>query len=325
MDWIQAEIYTTTEGIEPVCGRLMNIGITGFVIRDANDFKEFLENKDGNWDYVDRDLMGLANCETTVTCYLTNDADGIAQLKRIRAEMEELAAEDDDLRFGRLHTEVMNVREEDWANNWKQYFRPFLVGSRLAVKPSWEEYDNPEGRTILEIDPESSFGTGQHNTTRLCLEMLEGYVKGGERLLDLGCGSGILSIAAMLLGAESAYAVDIDPNSVRIAKQNAEKNHITEGYTATAGNIITDEALREQIGTGYKLITANIVADVLIAMSGLFGGFLTDDGIVIISGIILERCDEVMQAMDDAGFRRIAMRTSDGWAAAAFVKREVQG
>ncbi|MBR4223341.1 MAG: 50S ribosomal protein L11 methyltransferase [Oscillospiraceae bacterium] len=321
MDWIQADIYTTTEGIEPVCGRLLQIGITGFVIRDANDFREFLANKDSSWDYVDDDLMGLANCETTVTCYLTNDADGFAKLRELRAEMEDLAAIDDDLRYGRLYTELMNVREEDWANNWKQFFRPFLVGEKLAIKPSWEQYANPEGRTVLEIDPESSFGTGQHHTTRLCLEMLEGYVNGGESILDLGCGSGILSIASMLLGAERAYAVDIDPNSVRIAAQNAVKNHITENYITDAGNIVTDEELCSRIGTGYKIITANIVADVLIAMSGLFGRFLADDGIIIISGIILERCDEVMEAMDKAGFHRIAMRTANGWAAAAYRKK----
>ncbi|MBQ7990859.1 MAG: 50S ribosomal protein L11 methyltransferase [Oscillospiraceae bacterium] len=324
MDWIQADIYTTTEGIEPVCGRLMQIGITGFVIRDPNDFREFLENKDGNWDYIDKDLMGLANCETTVTCYLTNDPDGFEKLKELRAQMEDLAAIDDDLRFGRLYTELMNVREEDWANNWKQYFRPFLVGSRLAVKPSWETYANPEGRTVLEIDPESSFGTGQHHTTRLCLEMLETQVKGGERILDLGCGSGILSIAGMLLGAGSAYAVDIDPNSVRIASQNAVKNHITSGYVTDVGNITSDEELCARIGTGYDIITANIVADVLIAMSGYFGRFLSADGVIIISGIILERCDEVMEAMDKAGFHRIAMRTANGWAAAAYRFRNEQ-
>ncbi|MBQ5311937.1 MAG: 50S ribosomal protein L11 methyltransferase [Oscillospiraceae bacterium] len=319
MDWIQADIFTTTAGIEPVCGRLLNIGITGFVIKDAQDFEDFLNDKTGNWDYIDDDLMGMKNCETTVTCYLTNDQHGMEQLKRIRAEMEDLAALDDDLQYGRLYTQLANVREEDWANNWKQYFKPFPVGQKLAVKPSWEEYANPEGRVILEIDPESSFGTGQHNTTKLCLEMLETYITDGDRVLDLGCGSGILSIVSLLLGASDAYAVDIDPNSVRIALENAEKNHIpADRYTAEAGNIIDDEALRARIGTGYRVVTANIVADVLIAMSPLFAGFMAEDGIVIISGIILERCDEVMQAMEDAGFSRIAMRTSDGWAAAAF-------
>ncbi len=319
MDWIQADIYTTTAGVEPVCGRLLNIGITGFVIKDAKDFEDFLADKTGNWDYIDDDLMNLKNCETTVTCYLTNDQHGLEQLRRIRAEMEDLAALDDDLEYGRLYTQLANVREEDWANNWKQYFKPFPVGQRLEVKPSWEQYSNPEDRIILEIDPESSFGTGQHNTTKLCLELEESYLKEGDRVLDLGCGSGILSIASILLGAESAYAVDIDPNSVRIALQNAEKNHIPSGkYTAEAGNIIDDEALRERIGTGYQLVTANIVADVIIAMSPYFSGFMAEDGVIIISGIILERCDEVMDAMEKAGLTRVAMRTSDGWAAAVF-------
>jgi ribosomal protein L11 methyltransferase len=151
--------------------------------------------------------------------------------------------------------------------------------------------------------------------------MLEGYVKGGERLLDLGCGSGILSIAAMLLGAESAYAVDIDPNSVRIAKQNAEKNHITAGYTATAGNIITDKALAEKIGTGYDVVCANIVADVLIAMSGLFAGFLKKGGKLVVSGIIEPRRDEVLEKIQSSGFELVQTRQKDDWVAASFVYR----
>ena len=206
------------------------------------------------------------------------------------------------------------------ANNWKQYFKPLKVGDKLVVKPSWEPLEETD-RTVLEIDPESSFGTGQHNTTQLCLELLEKTLHENDKVLDLGCGSGILSIAALLLGADNACAVDIDLNSVKIAKQNAEKNHITpDKYVTYAGNIIGDEELRKKIGGGYNLITANIVADVLIAMAPLFGDFLVPMGTVIISGIIIERCDEVMAAMEKAGFKRTELRESGGWAAASFVK-----
>lgn len=233
--------------------------------------------------------------------------------------MAELAAMDSEKKFGRLATELSNVREEDWANNWKQYFKPLTVGDKLVIKPSWEKYDGNDSRTILEIDPESSFGTGQHNTTQLCLELLEECLNEGDRVLDIGCGSGILSIAALLLGADSACAVDIDLNSVKIAGQNAAKNHIApEKYVTYAGNIISDEALREKIGGGYQLITANIVADVLIAMAPIFGKFLVPHGKIIISGIIIERCDEVMEAMEKNGFARTELRESGGWAAASF-------
>ena len=284
MNWTEVNIYTTTEGIEPVCGRLLNVGVTGFQIRDAKDFEDFLNDKTGNWDYIDDDLMNLKDCETCVTFYLADNSQGA-----------------------------------DWANNWKQYFKPLTVGDKLVIKPSWEKYDGNDSRTILEIDPESSFGTGQHNTTQLCLELLEECLNEGDRVLDIGCGSGILSIAAMLLGADSACAVDIDLNSVKIAGQNAAKNHIApEKYVTYAGNIISDEALREKIGGGYQLITANIVADVLIAMAPIFGKFLVPHGKIIISGIIIERCDEVMEAMEKNGFARTELRESGGWAAASF-------
>ena len=319
MNWTEVNIYTTTEGIEPVCGRLLNVGVTGFQIRDAKDFEDFLNDKTGNWDYIDDDLMNLKDCETCVTFYLADNSQGADMLAMVRSEMAELAAMDSEKKFGRLATELSNVREEDWANNWKQYFKPLTVGDKLVIKPSWEDYEGTEDRTVLEIDPESSFGTGQHNTTQLCLELLETNLSENDRVLDIGCGSGILSIAALLLGAKDACAVDIDLNSVKIAAQNAAKNHISpERYITFDGNIISDEKLREKIGGGYQLITANIVADVLIAMAPIFGEFLVPHGRIIISGIIIERCSEVMEAMEKNGFIRTELRESGGWAAAAF-------
>ncbi|MGN0643127.1 MAG: 50S ribosomal protein L11 methyltransferase [Huintestinicola sp.] len=320
MNWTEVNIYTTTEGIDPVCGRLLTAGVTGFVIKDAKDFEEFLNDKTGNWDYIDDDLMDLKNCETCVTVYLPENSQGADMLAEIRAQMSALKEFDTEHKFGRLEAELANVCEEDWANNWKKYFKPLTVGEKLVIKPSWESYDGSEGeRTILEIDPASSFGTGKHNTTQLCLELIEEYLSENDRVLDIGCGSGILSIASVLLGADSACAVDIDLNSTNIAKENAEKNHIpADKYTVYHGNIIGDEELREKIGTGYQLLEVNIVADVLIAMSGIFGRFLAPMGTIIISGIITERCSEVMEAMEQNGFKRLCLRESGGWAAAAF-------
>ena len=319
MNWTEVNIYTAAEGIDPVCGRLLNVGVTGFQIKDAKDFEEFLNDKTGNWDYIDDDLMNLKNCETCVTFYLADNSQGADMLAMVKSEMAELSALDTEKKFGRLACELSNVREEDWANNWKQYFKPLTVGDKLVIKPSWEEYEGTEDRTVLEIDPESSFGTGQHNTTQLCLELLETNLSENDRVLDIGCGSGILSIAALLLGAKDACAVDIDLNSVKIASQNAAKNNISpDRYVTYDGNIISDEKLREKIGGGYQLITANIVADVLIAMAPIFGQFLVPHGRIIISGIIIERCSEVMEAMENNGFIRTELRESGGWAAAAF-------
>ncbi len=320
MNWTEVKIFTSTEGIDPVCGCLMTIGITGFEIRDAKDFEEFLNDKTGNWDYIDDDLMNLRDCETCVTVYLADNSQGADMLAAIRSEMSALRERDENNAFGRLAVELDSVREEDWANNWKQYFKPIEVGKKLLIKPSWEEYGGNDGRTVLEIDPASSFGTGQHDTTRLCLELIEKNLRQGDKILDLGCGSGILSIAGILLGAGSASAADIDENSVRIAMENAEKNNISHDiYRAFKGNIISDEKLRAEIGSGYDIIFANIVADVLIAMAPLFRLFVKQGGVIIISGIITERCDEVMKAMEESGYELTELRENGSWAAAAFI------
>lgn len=321
MEWTEVKIYTSTEAIDLVCAKLMDIGINGFSILDAEDFNEFLANKDGKWDYIDEDLMGLTGCETCITVYLPGNSQGADMLLSVRAMLYELKATDMGNAYGRLEAELSNIREEDWANNWKQYFKPIRVGQKLVIKPSWEELDDAQDRIILEIDPASSFGTGQHHTTRLCLELLEKSMKAGDTILDLGCGSGILSIGAMLLGAESAVAVDIEENSATTAKENAVKNNIPDDkYTTYCGNIITDTALADKIDGKYNIIAANIVADVLIAMKDFFARYLADDGVLIISGIIEIRMNEVVEAVESAGFKMTESNISEGWAAVKLVR-----
>ncbi len=319
MNWTEVNIMTSTFGIEPLTACLMDIGIKGFVIKDAEDFNEFLENKEGKWDYIDEDLMGLSECETCVTVYIPENAQGAEMFSSLKSLVKTLKENDTENQMGRLVIESDSVREEDWANNWKQYFKPLKVGKNLLIKPSWEKYNENDGRIILEIDPASSFGTGQHNTTRLCLELMENVLKNNDRILDMGCGSGILSIGAILLGAENAVAVDIEENSVKTAVENAEKNNIgKDKYAAYCGNIITDEELINKIGCGYDIITANIVADVLIAMSGIFMRFIRKGGTLIISGIIIERKDEVIESIKNAGFTMNEIKESDGWCAVSF-------
>jgi len=321
MEWTEVNIFTSTQAIDLICAKLMDIGINGFVIKDSEDFKEFLENKNGQWDYIDDDLMGLSDCETCITVYLPDNSQGAEMFSSIKSMLAELKSQDKENAYGRLVTDFSNIREEDWANNWKQYFKPFKVGEKLAVKPSWEEYSDDDGRIILEIDPASSFGTGQHHTTRLCLEMLEKCVKKGDKVLDMGCGSGILSIASILLGSESSTGVDIAENAVATSIENAEKNNIShEKYRAYAGNILADSKFAETIDGKYDIITANIVADVLIAMREYFAGYIKEGGILIISGIIEERTEEVMSAIETAGFKRLNVSVKEGWAAAEFTK-----
>lgn len=235
-------------------------------------------------------------------------------LSALSGTLDELKANDKDDFYGSLDVEIDCVREEDWANNWKQYYKPFTVGEKLIVKPSWEDVSNTDGRKILEIDPASSFGTGQHHTTRLVMELLEKQIHEGDRMLDLGTGSGILSIAGLLLGAKQAVMVDIFENSVRTAKENTEKNGFgSDMVSAYVGNISDDEPLREKIGAGFDIITANIVADVIISMSPYFSGFLKKNGKLIVSGIITERLDEVLSALKENNIGVESISEKEGW------------
>lgn len=321
MDFTKVSIYTTTEGVEPVCSVLMDLGVTGFEIEDAQDFQDFLSDTTIHWDYVEEELMQkMERCETCVRVYLPNNAQGHQMLLDTRDALARLKTSDSEEKLGRLALDCEGIREEDWANNWKQYFKPFPVGERLYIKPTWESAEGAGERSILEIDPSSSFGTGQHNTTRLCLEALEQTVRTGDRVLDLGCGSGILSIAALLLGAKEITGVDIDENSVRIAGENLRQNRISDDrFTLYCGDIATDAALRETIGQNvYDVVAANIVADVIIGMSPWFRGFLKAEGTLLVSGIIANRRQDVLDALEPRGFSLLAEHEKEDWMAFAF-------
>ena len=249
-----------------------------------------------------------------ITLYVHDNAQGAETLAAIRSLIESWKQNNSDGYYGNLRMELANVKEEDWANNWKKYYKPFRVGKTLVVKPSWEDVTPAAGDRILEIDPASTFGTGQHHTTKLVMEALEDIVKPGAKVLDLGCGSGILSIASLLFGAEKVTMCDIFENAVKTASENVEKNNFThEHYTAYCGNIIDDAELRSKLGTGYDVVCANIVADVIIGMSPLFAGFMKPDATLIVSGIIDERLDEVNAALTENGFVIADSRSEEGW------------
>lgn len=313
-NFYQVDIYTSSEAIDGITGALQDYGVTGFIIKDGADFEDFLADKNANWDYVDDSLMALKNAEPCITVYVHENAQGRETLEAIRALVESYKAKNSDGFYGNIRMELANVKEEDWANNWKQYYKPFRVGKSLVIKPSWENVEPKSGDKILEIDPASTFGTGQHHTTKMVMETLETVIKGGERVLDLGCGSGILSIAALLLGANDVTICDIFENAVKTASENIEKNNFTvEKYRAFCGDIISNSALRGKIGGGFNVICANIVADVIIGMSGLFADFLAEGGVLIVSGIIDERLDEVLEALSENGWKKVSALNEEGW------------
>ena len=314
MDFQKIDIYTESEAVYPLTSMLSELGITGFEIHDSADFEDFLENKEMNWDYVDDSLMNLKNVKTHITLYLQQNEQGAEMFTALQGVLAEIKAKDADNFYGALSIETDKVNEEDWANNWKQYYKPFTVGEKLIIKPTWEQVEDAGGRKILEIDPASSFGTGQHHTTRLVMELLEQQISGGERVLDLGCGSGILSIAALLLGAEAVTMTDVFQNAVTTASENVEQNGFDRShYTAFCGNITDDPDLRRRIGNGYDIITANIVADVIISMSPFFRGFLKENGTLIVSGIITERLDEVESALQENGITIKSITEKEDW------------
>lgn len=322
MNWTEVTIETAKAGLDVLCAMLTDIGFKGFAIHDPEDFDELMAGRAGHWDYLEEGLADeLTAGAPSVTVYVPENAQGAEQMTAVRGLLEQLKNGENAADFGTLALHAQGIREEDWANNWKQYFRPLPTGDRLWITPTWVDEPVPPERIPLRIDPGSSFGTGQHDTTRLCLGMLEDCVRPGARVLDIGCGSGILSIGAMLLGAENAVAIDIEQNAAESAAENAQRNGIDlSKYRTLCGNILADDALAASLGAGYDVVCANIVADILIAMRGLFVRYMKDGGSLLLSGIIDERLDEVVQVMDETGLRVVRIEQSAGWAAVMLTK-----
>lgn len=314
MDWLEIKIYTSTEGIEHIGGMLLMLGINGYAVEDKNDFEEFLSQTEPHWDYVDESLNRLKTVETTVTFYLPDNADGREQLVFVRSELERIRSLDVSGNFGRLEIDVSGLKQCDWENGWKKYFKPFCVGKDLIIIPSWEKIPQGNTRRVLTIDPGMSFGTGQHHTTRLCIEALEDCVKNGCNVLDLGSGSGILSIASLLLGAASATAVDIDPLAVDVSVENAALNGFSsDKYIAYQGNILCDEDLKQKICGKYDVVVANIVSDVLIAFAPVFKEFMHKETRLICSGIIAHRLEDVKNALIKNGYKIVSQKEQSEW------------
>ena len=299
MKYLEVCVNTPTELIDQRCEEMAVFGAGGFVIENEEDFQNFLAHNHMYWDYVDEELENQFRGVSRIKCYLTDDAEGRAVLAKIRAAY-------DDVR-------TAIVDDSDWENNWRAYYKPIEVGEKLVVVPEWEEVP-AGGRIPLRLDPGLIFGTGSHATTRMCLAALERCAKPGVRVLDLGCGSGILGIGALLLGADTCLGVDIDPKAPDVVMANAALNDIgPDRMTAWAGDILGDTSLRARIGGGYQLVLANIVADVIIPLSALARPFLAEDGVFICSGIIENRWPETEAALKQNGFTILDHVSEEEW------------
>ena len=310
MQWIEITIDTTPEEIDELCMKLDDCGISGLIIENEEDIRNFLEENKAYWDYIDEELEKSIKGVCRVKFYLENSEMGFMRLGYLRGQL------------GSLKLHMRPVSDEDWENNWKQYYKPIEVGSRLLIVPEWEKVEDSGGRIVLRLDPGLIFGTGSHPTTQMCLEALEMIAGPGKNILDLGCGSGILSIAGMLLGADNAIGCDIDEKAPKVALENAKLNGIDEEHISffTCDVVNDSEAFKELAVNKYEIITANIVADVIIALAPKVEQLLTEDGLFICSGIIEGRQDEVLENLINSGLVVIGEYQKDGWYAYACCK-----
>ena len=303
--WLEVVLDTTEEELEGLCARLTANGVTGMAIEDEEDFKTFLEQNRQYWDYVDEGLMEQMRGVCRVKLYVTDDDDGKKQLARWLEGID-------------LPYTAASLGENDWAHSWQKYYKPMAVGERLYIVPEWERGEPvPAGKVPLYLNPGLTFGTGNHASTQLCLELLEEALVPGGRVLDLGCGSGILAIAALALGAEHATGVDIDPKAVDVAYENAAMNGIGQDrLTVYVGNVLGDEKLAAKLGPGEnQVVLANIVADVIIPLSAAVERFMAPDGVLLASGVIDTRADEVETAIRANGLAVTRRLERGGWCA----------
>ena len=314
MKFDELTIHTTTAGSEVVSGVLFNVGVTCFSVEDPKDLAELLETKAVPIDYVEDSLI-RDDGDVIVRVYLAQNEQGKIQREGILAGIERLKAEGDDW-LGTLETSLSVTDEKDWENNWKEYFHPLPIGDKFLIVPSWEK-EASDTRIVIEIDPASSFGTGRHETTALCLEELEKLDVNGENVLDMGCGSGILGIGAYKLGASHIDAVDIDMVAARIAEENALKNGLPKNaIDVVCGNVLDDIDLWNKYSNEkYGVILANIVADIINDMLPMFHSSLKDCGRMICSGIISPRKDFVLDALENNGFTVEKIREKNEWVA----------
>ncbi len=318
MKWDRYRLKTRTAAEDMISYTLAEMGIEGVQIEDRVPLTE--EEKKSMFIDILPDL-GPDDGTAWISFYIEPEKDNPEYIADIMASLNRLS---DFMDVGELSIEKTETADVDWMNNWKKFWKPFKVDDDIIIKPSWERLDQvPEGTTVVELDPGTAFGTGMHHTTRLCIAQLKKYLKAGDRVLDVGCGSGILSIIAMMLGAGEALAVDVDPNAVKYTRENARENHVDmEKFHTLTGDLISSASLREQAGlASYDLVLANILAEIIIPLSSVIGECMKKGGLFVSSGILTTREDAVRQALEENGFQIEELTHSGDWS--SFTARKV--
>ncbi len=322
MRFIEVRIQTTQEGIDPLTCILMDMGIAGFAIEDARDFQDLMNRKNTyDWDYIDEQLMEMENMPTAVSFYLEDSEEGRQVLEQLRSILEDLKLksktgerdrEDCGIDYGTLALESKPVDDSDWKDNWKEYFKPSKITDRIVIKPTWETYEKEGDELVIEIDPGMAFGTGTHPTTSLCVKLLERYLEPEcDAVLDVGCGSGILSVAAALLSAKEVLAVDIDPVAVAVTTENAALNGCEAKIRVIQGD------LTKGLDFQADIVVANLMADLVMMLSKNVAAHLRGKGFYISSGILISKRDEVAAAIQECGFRILDILEEGEWCAIA--------
>lgn len=308
MIWHEVKIKTTGEAYDAVTDMLTNIGAGGVAIEDPNDIISELSKPD-TLDYADDEFLSNLGDGVTIKAYFSEEVN-ISELISLIEEKLKFIAQ--FLEVGEGFIGHSQVDDEDWSTSWKKYYKPFNLTDKLVIKPSWEDYEKKKDEIVIEMDPGMAFGTGTHETTKMCSALLEKYVKPEDTVVDLGCGTGILSIIAAKLGAKAVTAVDIDEVAVKVAKENFEINGVKDKVCAIKG--VIDDLKKNK----SDIIVANIIANVIIDISSKVSSFLKPEGIFIASGIIRERKDEVLEAYSKAGFKCEQIEELGEWVAIVF-------
>ena len=308
MQWCEAIVHTTTPGSDIISDELMQLGAAGTEIVDRADVPD--PRKAGvYWELYDPKMVEDMPQDVLVKGWFELNKHTHDVLSRVQQRLGELKAADFGIVLGSLTLDMQNVADEDWSENWKKYYKPFRIGTHLVVKPTWEAYTPQPEDLVIELDPGMAFGTGTHETTNMCMQLLEKYYQDGMRVMDVGTGSGILAIAAARLGAENVLAIDIDPDAVKVARENVALNGVQDAVRVVVGDLCKSEAMP------CELAVANIVADAICMLSGPLTRHLEKGGLLICSGIIREREQDVLDAARAAGYA-VADRIEKGeWVA----------
>lgn len=306
-NWIEVTIKTTTEAVEPITNILYEQGAGGAVIEDPKDFL-FQKKNELDWDYVEEEVFKKNEEEDVlIKTYVSEEKNVIEFVEIIKQKV--LGLKDFGIDIGEGSVSLDQVNEADWANAWKAYYKPTKVGQRVVVKPTWEDYAIKDGDLIIELDPGMAFGTGTHETTSMCIRELEKYVNKDSKVFDIGCGSGILAIAAAKLGAKEVVAVDLDEVAVKVAKENVLENKVEENVSVMHGN------LTDVIKDKADVIVANIIADIIKILAKDVQNFMKEDAIFISSGIILDKVEEVKESLIENGFEIVEVQKLGEWSA----------